>query len=38
MQEQLWIGTAGAAGSATEEDENINKRSTLVGYVLKYGC
>ena len=34
--EQLWIVTTGAAGPSTQEDENINKRSRLVGYVLEY--
>ena len=35
--EQSWIGTASMAGLATREKKNINKRSTLVGYVLEYG-
>ena len=35
--EQSWIGTAGAAEPETREDENISKRSTLVGYVSEYG-
>ena len=30
--EWLWIGTDGAVGTATQEDENINDQSTLVGY------
>ena len=34
--EQLWIGTTGAAGLATQEDENINERSMIVGYVSEY--
>ena len=35
--EQSWIGTASMAGLATREKKNINKRSTLAGYVLEYG-
>ena len=31
--ERSWIGTTGAAGPAAQEDENINKQYTIVGYV-----
>ena len=35
--ERSWIGTTGAAGPAAQEDENINKQYTIVGYVSEYG-